>query len=251
MAQAFAEWTQVTGTTPRSTKVYLGKRQFPTRMDDKMTWCAQHGATAIICYNPAWSPCSKDDAAALERSLAALKHAGLQNAVVVLWSEPCGDVRHIAPEQFIAGCRFYSSAARSAGWPLYIDLNGSAQKDWASYLPGDAVDGYGVDDYASRGNWQAIWGPGGIATMADRDGKKFGWFEMGVSASHPVSQSTVEAYLRDATSYLASRKPGTTGPVTWWNGHGMNSLVPAASHKNNAYIARDLYPTLYKTLANG
>lgn len=250
MAQAFDQWTQATGTVPRSTKVYLGNRQFPLRLDDKMTWCAQHDATAIICYNPAWAPCSSADAAALERSLAALKHAGLKNACVVLWTEPCGSVRPIPADQFTAGCRFYSSAARSAGWPLYIDLNGSAQNDWASYLPGDAVDGYAVDDYASRGNWQALWGSGGIATLADRDGRKFGWFEMGVSASHPVSQSTVQSYLHDATAYLASRKPGTTGPVTWWNGNGMNSVIPAAKHQDNAYIARDLYPALYRALAH-
>ena len=40
---------------------------------------------------------------------------------------------------------------------------------------------------------------------------------------------------------LASRKPGGTGPVIWWNGHGMNTLVPASSQQGNSYIARQFY----------
>jgi hypothetical protein len=128
-------------------------------------------------------------------------------------------------------------------------MNGSAQDQWAAYLP-DA-DGYALDDYASRDNWKAIWGPGGIATMADRHGKKFGWFEMGASASRPVSKATVTAYLTDARDYLASRKPGTTGPVTWYNGAASepgglaNTVIPAANHTGNAYIA-GLYSRLYQ-----
>jgi hypothetical protein len=247
LAAAMAEWTTVTGCPPRSTKVYLGRRSFPVNLgNDKIRWCAATGATAILCYEPAWNPCSKTDAAALEHSLAELKGAGLHNAVVVLWTEPQGFKRHLTADQFKNGYLFYGSAARSAGWPLYCCMNGSAQSEWAAYLP--HADGYALDDYASRGNWTAIWGPGGIATMADRDGKKFGWFEMGASASSAVSQATVTAYLTDAKDYLASRKPGTTGPVAWYNGTGSgpgglaNTIVPV--HQSTAYIIK-LWASLY------
>jgi hypothetical protein len=213
-----------------------------------MRWCAATGATAILCYEPSFSPFSTADVAALERSLAALKSAGLRHAVVVLWPEPQGFRRHLTATQFKAGFRFYGAAARSAGWPLYCCMNGSFQSEWAAYLP-DA-DGYAVDDYASRGNWRAIWGPGGIATMADRDGKKFGWFEMGASAGRSVTRAAVTAYFTDARDYLASRKPGTTGPVTWFNGSGngpgglANTLVPADVRPGNAYMIK-LYASLY------
>jgi hypothetical protein len=253
MAAALAEWAKATGCQPLSTKVYLGHRQFPTGLgNDKIHWCAATGGTAILCYEPSWNPFSKADAAALEHSLASLKSAGLHHAAVVLWTEPQGSKRHLSADQFKAGFRFYGAAARSAGWPLYSCMNGSAQSQWAEYLP-DA-DGYALDDYASRGNWKAIWGPGGIATMADRDGKKFGWFEMGASASKPVTQATVTAYLTDARDYLASRKPGTTGPVTWYNGAASepgglaNTLVPVGHRKGNGYILT-LYSRLYRAVA--
>jgi hypothetical protein len=253
LTAAMAEWAKVTGCPPLSTKVYLGHRQFPMNLGNgKIHWCAATGATAIICYEPSFSPFISADAAALAHSLAALKSAGLRNAVVVLWTEPQGSKRHLTATQFKDGFRFYGAAARSAGWPLYCCMNGSAQSEWAAYLP-DA-DGYALDDYASRGNWTAIWGPGGIATMADRDGKKFGWFEMGASASHPVSQATVTAYLTDARDYLASRGPGTTGPVTWYNGTGTgpgglaNTIVPVNVRQSNAYIIK-LYASLYHAVA--
>jgi hypothetical protein len=63
-----------------------------------------------------------------------------------------------------------------------------------------------------------------------------------------VSQTPVTAYLTDAKDYLASRKPGTTGPVTWYNGTGTgpggraNTIVPV--NKNTAYIIK-LYASLY------
>jgi len=250
MAAALAEWAKVTGCPPLATKVYLSHRQFPVNLgNDKIRWCAATGATAILCYEPSFSSFSTADAAALEHSLAALKSGGLRHAVVVLWTEPQGHKRHLTATQFKDGFRFYGAAARSAGWPLYCCMNGSAQDQWAAYLP-DA-DGYALDDYASRGNWKAIWGPGGIATMADRNGKKFGWFEMGSSASKPVSKATVTAYLTDARDYLASRKPGTTGPVTWYNGAASepgglaNTVIPTASHQANAYIV-GLYSKLYQ-----
>jgi hypothetical protein len=253
MAAAMAEWAKVTGCRPLSTKIYLGHRQFPVKLgNEKLRWCAATGATAIICYEPSYSPFSKADAAALAHSLAALKAAGLRHAVVVLWTEPQGTKRHLTADQFKAGFRFYGRAARSAGWPLYSCMNGSAQSQWAAYLP-DA-DGYALDDYASRGNWTAIWGRGGIATMADRDGKKFGWFEMGASASKPVSQATVTAYLTAARDYLASRKAGTTGPVTWYNGSASepgglaNTIVPTGVRRSNAYIV-GLYSKLYQAVA--
>jgi hypothetical protein len=252
-ATAMAEWAKVTGCQPLSTKVYLGHRQFPTNLgNDKIHWCAQSGATAILCYEPSYSSFSKSDAAALEHSLNSLKSAGLHNAVVVLWTEPQGSKRHLSAAQFKDGFKFYGSAARSAGWPLFSCMNGSAENQWAAYLP-DA-DGYAVDDYSSRGNWKAIWGPGGIATMADRDGKKFGWFEMGASASKPVSQSTVTAYLTDARDYLASRKAGTTGPVTWYNGSAgepgglQNTIVPVGKRGGNGYLI-GLYKNLYQAVA--
>jgi hypothetical protein len=252
LAAAMAEWTKVTGCQPRSTKIYLGRRDFPVNLgNDKIRWCAAAGATAILCYEPSWSPFSKADAAALEHSLASLKSAGLRHAAVVLWTEPQGFKRHLTADQFKAGFRFYGNAARSAGWPLYCCMNGSAQSQWAEYLP-DA-DGYAVDDYSSRGNWTAIWGHGGLATMADRDGKMFGWFEMGASASHPVTKATVTSYLTDARAYLASRKPGTTGPVAWYNGTGTgpgglaNTIIPVNVRKTNAYIIK-LYASLYHTM---
>jgi hypothetical protein len=130
-------------------------------------------------------------------------------------------------------------------------MNGSAQSEWAAYLP-DA-DGCAVDDYSSRGNWTAIWGRGGLATMADRDGKFFGWFEMGASASHPVTQATVTAYFTAARDYLATRKPGTTGPVAWYNGSGTgpgglaNTIVPVNVRKSNAYMIQ-LYRNFYSTV---
>jgi hypothetical protein len=89
--------------------------------------------------------------------------------------------------------------------------------------------------------------------MADRDGKKFGWFEMGASASHPVSQTTVTAYLHDARDYLASRRAGTTGPVTWYNGTGTgpgglaNTIVPTGVRRSNSYMIQ-LYASLYHTV---
>jgi len=51
------------------------------------------------------------------------------------------------------------------------------------------------------------------------------------------------------TSYLASRKPGSAGPVIGWNGHGMNALVPASSQQGSSYTARRLYPALSHALA--
>ena len=252
LAAAMAEWAKVTGCPPLSTKIYLGARQFPVTLGtSKIRWCASTGATAILCYEPSYQHFSRADAVALERSLAALKSAGLRKAVVVLWTEPQGFKRHLTADQFKAGFLFYGTAARSAGWPLYCCMNGSAQSEWAAYLP-DA-DGYAVDDYSSAGNWTAIWGRGGLATMADRDGKSFGWFEMGASASHPVAQATVTAYFTAARDYLASRKPGTTGPVTWFNGSGAgpgglaNTIVPVNIRKSNAYMI-PLYRDFYRTV---
>jgi hypothetical protein len=60
-----------------------------------------------------------------------------------------------------------------------------------------------------------------------------------------VSQAPVTSYMRG----VASRKPGSTGPVIWWDGRGMNTLVPASSQQGHSYIARQLYPALFHALA--
>jgi hypothetical protein len=87
--------------------------------------------------------------------------------------------------------------------------------------------------------------------MADRDGKKFGWFEMGASASKPVPKATVTAYMTAAGDLLAARKPGTTGPVIWYNGTGTgpgglaNTIVPLSKDRANNYML-PLYQKFYR-----
>lgn len=250
MMEAMSEW-QSRIARPLSTKVYLGYRQYPTKVssNSKIAWAAKTGGVAVICYNPAYSPFSATDAKALANSVRALKAGGLRNAAIVLWSEPIGHKRHLSAAEFKAGFKFYASAAKAAGYPLYCCLNGSYNTEWASYVPAEA-DGYALDDYASAGNWKKIWAKNGIAWLADRDHKKFGWFEMGVSASGPVSSSTVKAYLADAGDYLATRKPGTTGPCIWYNGNpqqpgGLSGCICPPKIIANNYII-PLYEAFYR-----
>jgi hypothetical protein len=235
-----------------ATKVYFGHRHFPLNADnEKIRAAIALGMTVVLCYQPARRPFLKADAAALERSLGAIKAAGLKKAVVVLWQEP--QSWHYRPmltdEEFIAGSKFYASAARSAGWPVYWNSMGD-QRWWASWCPGNAVDGYALDNYSSRQNWRDIWAPGGPAWLADRDGKPFGWFEMGIAAgtSRRPPDSVITSYLTDARNYLASRAPGTTGPVMWYGAVPKNALIPTARFRANSWITRQLYPRLYHVL---
>ncbi len=252
MKEALREWQLATNCRPQATKVYFQHRQFPRNADnDKIAACIATGMTAVLCFMPGYGPFRKDDAKALEESLAIFKKAGLKKACVVLWTEQEG--KHFRPRlsaaEFVAGSKFYASAARSAGWPVYWNTMGK-QSYWAEWCPGHAVNGYAIDDYASRGNWRDVWAKGGIARMADRDGKPFGWFEMGIAAGHSKrpSDATVKRYLDESAAYLASRAPGTTGPVMWWAGNERNALIPAARFPGNAWIARQSYRSMYRAL---
>lgn len=250
-AAAFSHWQQVTGCTPLATKIYFNRRQFPMKPYGKLAAAIARGMTAVLCYQPAFGPPSRADARAITASLAALRRAGLRNACVVLWTEPQDHNKlHVPQQAFLDGFRFYAPAVRASGWPLYYCAN-SNQHTWAAYYPGDAYcDGVAVDDYASHQNWTDIWGPGGIARIADAGHKAFGWFEMGRDALHnPPPLNVVAAYLNDATAYFASRRRAgrPCGPVIWYNGIGSNVLAPL-TYSSNSKIARAYFPAMYHAL---
>jgi hypothetical protein len=252
-AQAFSMWEQETGCAPLATKIYFTRRQFMNHPPDKLAAAIARGMTAILCYEPAFGPPSSHDATAMANSLAAMRRAGLRNARVVLYTEPQDSTRqlHVPESDFHDAFRFYAPVVRASGWPLYYCAN-SNPGTWASYYPGDAYcDGVAVDDYARHYNWQDVWGPGGIARIADAGNKEFGWFEMGRYASRrPPPLDVVASYMRDVTGYLASRvKAGRpTGPVTWFNGNGGNSVIPMTKIPANNVIARTYYPAMYHAL---
>jgi hypothetical protein len=250
-AAAFSHWQQVTGCTPLATKIYFNNRQFPTKPYGKLAVAIARGMTAVLCYQPAFGPPSSADARAITASLAALRRHGLRNACVVLWTEPQDHNKlHVPEKDFHDGFRFYAPAVRASGWPVFYCAN-SNQDTWGAYYPGDAYcDGVAVDDYASHQNWTDIWGPGGIARIADAGHKAFGWFEMGRDALHnPPPLSVVNAYLSDATAYFASRRRAgrPNAPVIWYNGVGSNVLAPL-TYSSNSKIARSYFPALYHTL---
>jgi hypothetical protein len=246
-AEALAQWTSFTGCPPLSTKVYFSHREFPTKPNAKVRACIARGMTAVLVYQPSYSPFSSADAHALERSLHALKGAGLHDAVVVLWSEGDGKHYSLTPSSYGGGYKFYSEAIRSVGWPLYTCLTGQSTR-WHTYLPVGVADGDALDDYCSRHNWRQIWARGGVADLADREGKMFGWFEMGITAGRRPSDAQLKSYLVDVASYLGSRKRGTTGPIIWWSGGPENALIPASRYPQNSWIAKQWYPTMYHQL---
>jgi hypothetical protein len=251
--QAFGQWRQVTGCAPLATKIYFNRREFPTRPPSKLAAAITLGMTAVLCYQPAFGPPSRADARAITVSLTALRRAGLRDACVVLWTEPQDHNKlHVPQQAFLDGFQFYAPAVRASGWPVFYNAN-SNPKTWAAYYPGDAhCDGVAVDDYAAHQNWREIWGPGGIARIADAGRKPFGWFEMGRCArKNPPPLNVVAAYLSDATAYLSGRvKAGRpTGPVMWWNGDGPNSVIPLTRYLSNHPIAHQYYPALYHALA--
>jgi hypothetical protein len=250
-AAAFSHWEQVTGCTPLATKIYFNRRQFPMKPYGKLAAAIARGMTAVLCYQPAFGPPSRADARAITASLTALRRAGLRNACVVLWTEPQDHNKlHVPQQAFLDGFRFYAPAVRASGWPLFYCAN-SNQDTWAAYYPGDAYcDGVAVDDYASHQNWTDIWGPGGIARIADAGHKPFGWFEMGrAGLNNPPPLSVVNAYLSDATAYFASRRRAgrPSGPVIWYNGVGSNVLAPL-TYSSNSKIARAYFPAMYHAL---
>jgi len=251
--QAFRQWELATGCPPLATKIYFVRRQFPMRPPSKLAAAIARGMTAVLCYEPAFGPPSNHDAQAITASLAALRRAGLRHACVVLYTEPQDQNTqlHVPEREFLEAFRFYAPAVRASGWPVYYNAN-SNPDTWAAYYPGDAhCDGVAVDDYARHYNWQDIWARGGIARIADAAHKPFGWFEMGRYASRdPAPLDVVAAYLSDATAYLANRVKGgrPTGPVTWYNGNGGNSVIPLTLWPSNRLIAQRYYPAMYHAL---